>query len=49
MQEVVPIRTQVRVRVWAGGRSEANLDRLAKRYGLTGPIRRLREALDAVR
>jgi 5'-3' exonuclease len=46
MQEVVPIRTDVPVRIWAGAGSDARLDALAKHHGLAGPIRRLREALD---
>jgi 5'-3' exonuclease len=45
MRDVVPIRRDVEVRRWQGARDEANVDRLAERYRLTGPVRRLREAL----
>jgi 5'-3' exonuclease len=47
MQRVVPIRTDVPVRTWAGARSDGKLTALAKRHSLAGPIRRLTEALDA--
>jgi 5'-3' exonuclease len=44
MQRVVPIRTDVPVRIWGGQADDARLDELAERYRLTGPIRRLRAA-----
>jgi 5'-3' exonuclease len=46
MREVVPIRTDARVRTWAGRRDEATIDGLAERYRLGGPVGRLRRALD---
>lgn len=45
MQDVVPIRTDLEVRAWQRERDESRLEELAARYRLTGPIRRLREAL----
>ena len=47
MQQVVPIRQDVDVRTWAGTRSDSQLDALARRYKLDGPIRRLRAARDS--
>ncbi|HYZ11460.1 MAG TPA: 5'-3' exonuclease H3TH domain-containing protein [Actinomycetota bacterium] len=46
MREVVPIRTDLEVELETGRRDDRRLDELAERWGLTGPIRRLREALD---
>lgn len=45
MREVVPIRTDLDVELWQEDRDDARLDRLASRLRLTGPVRRLREAL----
>ena len=45
MRDVVPIRRDVEVRRWQEARNEAQLDRLAKRHRLTGPVDRLRDAL----
>ncbi|MFN2433596.1 MAG: 5'-3' exonuclease H3TH domain-containing protein [Gemmatimonadota bacterium] len=47
MREVVPIRTEVAVRTRRGARSDARLEELAERHALGGPVRRLRQALDA--
>ena len=49
MRLVVPIRTDVEVRAWQAERDEADLGELAERYRLTGPVRRLREALSQER
>jgi 5'-3' exonuclease len=49
MRSVVPIRTDVRVRIWGGTRDDRRLDRLAKKHKLEGPVRRLRQALDGPR
>jgi len=49
MRLVVPIRTDVEVRAWRAERDEAHLGELAERYRLTGPVRRLREALSQER
>jgi 5'-3' exonuclease len=46
MQQVVPIRTDLDVKTWKAERDEKKLERMAKRYALTGPIRRLREAAE---
>jgi 5'-3' exonuclease len=46
MLDVVPIRTDLEVRVRAEDRDDDALDALAERHRLTGPIRRLRAALD---
>jgi 5'-3' exonuclease len=45
MQEVVRIRTESDVRTWQEEPDDAAADALAERYRLTGPVRRLREAL----
>jgi 5'-3' exonuclease len=45
MREVVPIRTDLDVRRWADDGDPGRLEALAARHRLTGPIRRLREAL----
>jgi 5'-3' exonuclease len=47
MREVVPIREDLELEVETGSRDDGRLDELAERWGLTGPVRRLREALDA--
>lgn len=46
MRDVVPIRTDLEVVVETPPRDDARLDRLAKARRLTGPVRRVREALD---
>ena len=46
MREVVPIRIDLELREWGGKRDDRKVDRLAERFSLTGPLRRLREALD---
>ncbi|HJP66137.1 MAG TPA: 5'-3' exonuclease [Actinomycetota bacterium] len=45
MQEVVRIRTESDVRTWQAEPDQEAADALAERYRLTGPVRRLREAL----
>jgi 5'-3' exonuclease len=47
MREVVPIRTDLEVLEERAERDNARLDALASRHRLTGPVRRLREAMDA--
>lgn len=47
MEEVVPVRTSVEVTTQRHERDDAALDELGERHRLGGPIRRLREALDA--
>lgn len=47
MEEVVPVRTSVEVTMKRGERDDALLDTLAEQHRLGGPLRRLREALDA--
>ena len=47
MGEVVPVRTSVEVTIKRNERDDALLDELAEQYRLGGPLRRLREALDA--
>jgi 5'-3' exonuclease len=49
MREVVPIRRDLEVDLVRGTRDDGRLDSLAKRRGLTGPVKRLRTALDAPR
>ena len=46
MREVVPIRTNLEVTEWRGRPDAAALERLAERRAITGPVRRLREALE---
>ncbi len=46
MRDVVPIRTDLEVELERGRRDDRRLDELAERWGLTGPVRRLRAALD---
>jgi 5'-3' exonuclease len=45
MREVVPIRGDVDVRTWSKEPDDEELDELAERHRLTGPVRRLRAAL----
>lgn len=45
MEGVVPIRTDLDVKIWKAERSEEKLEEAAERYALTGPIRRLRQAM----
>jgi 5'-3' exonuclease len=47
MRQVVPVRTDVELVIEAGARDAAQLERLQALHNLSGPIRRLREALDA--
>jgi 5'-3' exonuclease len=47
MGEVVPVRTSVEVTMHRSERDDALLDELAEQHRLGGPLRRLREALDA--
>jgi len=47
MQDVVPVRPDAQITYHRGRRDDAVLDQLAERHSLNGPIRRLREALDA--
>src|SRR6266511_626370 len=49
MREVVPIRTNLEIRTWEGERAHRLADELAERYRLTGPVGRLRRALDGDR
>jgi 5'-3' exonuclease len=46
MREVVPIRTDLDVDIVAGTLDDDRLDALAKKWGLGGPVKRLRAALD---
>ncbi|MGH2740843.1 MAG: 5'-3' exonuclease [Actinomycetota bacterium] len=46
MRRVVPIRTDLEVREWRREPDNTALERLSNRLRLTGPVRRLREALD---
>jgi 5'-3' exonuclease len=48
MRDVVPIRTDLDLVVDRSDRDDVALDGLAGRHRLGGPIRRLREALDAI-
>jgi 5'-3' exonuclease len=45
MRKVVPIRTDVEVKMWRSVGDDSRLDQLAERHRLTGPVRRLRHAL----
>ncbi len=49
MRQVVPIRTDVTVQVTNGERDDARLDDLGSRYRLTGPLARLRTAMELIR
>jgi hypothetical protein len=46
MREVVPIREDLELELEWGERDDGRLDELAERWGLTGPVGRLRAALD---
>ncbi len=46
MREVVPIRTDLDVDIVKGKLDDARLEALAKKWGLGGPVKRLRSALD---
>jgi 5'-3' exonuclease len=46
MREVVPIREDLELELERGERDDSRLDELAERWGLTGPVGRLRAALD---
>jgi 5'-3' exonuclease len=48
VRRIVPIRTDLKLRTWTRERDESNIDELAKRYSLKGPIVRLRAALASV-
>jgi len=48
MREVVPIRTNLDLQIRREPRDDQRLDELAERHRVTGPVRRLREALDSV-
>jgi 5'-3' exonuclease len=45
MEKVVPIRTDLDVKIWKAEGDERKLDEAAERYALTGPVRRLRRAM----
>lgn len=47
MRQVVPVRCDIDVRLRIGARDDARLDDLARQHNVEGPIRRLRQALDA--
>jgi len=49
MREVVPIRTDLELRTWQGERDDRLADDLAEGYRLTGPVGRLRRALDGLK
>jgi 5'-3' exonuclease len=49
MQEVVPIRTDLEVKTWQARRDERKVEVAAERHALTGPLRRLRQAMDGGR
>ena len=49
MDRVARIRTDLEVRAWAPEADEARLEELVERHRLTGPMRRLREAMSGVR
>ncbi len=49
MRRVVPIRTDIAVREWEHPRDEAKAERLSERYGVGGPVRRLRAAMAGAR
>jgi hypothetical protein len=46
MQEIVPIRTDLDLKTWKAERDDAKVDEAAERYGLKGPLGRLRGAMD---
>ena len=45
MRRVVPVRSDLPIVFRRGKRDDAALERVAERHGLSGPVRRLREAL----
>lgn len=47
MREVVPVRTDIELTFAEGVRDDERLDALSERHAIEGPVRRLREALDA--
>lgn len=47
MEAVVPVRTSVEITVERSARDDDAVDRLGEDYRLSGPLKRLREALDA--
>lgn len=47
MDDVVPVRTDVEVTVQRTHRDDETLDALGEEHRLTGPLKRLREAMDA--
>lgn len=47
MLEVVPVRLDLELTYAEGVRDDARLDTLAERHAIEGPVKRLREALDA--
>lgn len=49
MLDVVPIRTELELRVNPSERDDERLDELGERHRLSNPLRRLREVLDAPR
>jgi 5'-3' exonuclease len=46
MRQVVPIRTDVAVRIQTSSRNDAHLDDLAERLNLKGPLRRVRQTIE---
>lgn len=48
MRQLVPIKTDAPLEVWAGARDDEVADELAEINGLRGPVRRLRAALDGI-
>jgi len=48
MRRLVPIKTDASLEVWAGSRDDDIAAELAETNGLRGPVRRLREAIDAL-
>jgi 5'-3' exonuclease len=45
MEQVVTIRTDLDIKIWKAERDERKLEEAAERFALTGPIRRLRQAM----
>jgi len=45
MREVVPIRTDVEIRMWQASPDEERLEAMGEKYQVEGPLRRLRSAL----
>lgn len=48
MRRLVPIKTDASLEVWTGSRDDDIAAELAETNGLRGPVRRLREAIDAL-